>query len=89
MAAVHWTADGVSFAAHWRSENDATAPERVVVVDDRTTAKAAYRMARGGTGLLWRGDFHNARQLLRAMDRLHERAGSGRTRPGTGPRTGP
>lgn len=84
MAAVHWTADGVSFAAHWRSENDATAPERVVVVDDRTTAKAAYRMARGGAGLLWRGDFHNARQLLRALDRLHERSRTGRTGPGTG-----
>ncbi|MEV0950930.1 class I SAM-dependent methyltransferase [Promicromonospora sp. NPDC050249] len=87
MAGVHWTAGGASFAARWRSENDAPAPERVVVVDDGTTAKAAYRMARGGDGLLWRGDFHNARQLLRAMDRLHERSRTGRTGPGTGPGT--
>jgi SAM-dependent methyltransferase len=87
MAAVHWTERGAAHAARWRSENDAPAPGRVVVVDDRTTAKAAYRLARGGAGLLWRGDFHNARQLLRAMDRLHGRSTSGRTggdtRPGT------
>lgn len=83
MAAVHWTEGGASHAARWRSENDAPAPERVAVVDDRTTAKAVYRMARGGAGLLWRGDFHNARQLLRAMDRLHERSRSGRTGGGT------
>ena len=74
MAVVRWAENGTSFAARWHSENDTLAPDRVVVVDDRTTAKAAYRMARGGAGLLWRGDFHNARQLLRALDRLHERS---------------
>jgi methylase of polypeptide subunit release factors len=70
MAMVHWTEDGNARSAHWHSESDAPAPARVVVVDDRTTAKSAYRMARNGMGLLWRGDFHNARQLLRAVDRL-------------------
>jgi methylase of polypeptide subunit release factors len=40
-----------------------------VVADDRTQAAVAYRLACEGTALLWRGDFHNARQLLRAMDR--------------------
>ncbi|MFC8800367.1 methyltransferase [Promicromonospora sp. NPDC057138] len=74
MAVVRWAENGTPFSARWHSENDTPAPARVVVVDDRTTAKAAYRMARGGTGLLWRGDFHNARQLLRAMDRLHTRS---------------
>ncbi|MFE3442177.1 methyltransferase [Nocardia sp. NPDC059180] len=77
MSVVHWTENGTSHSAHWRSENEAPAPARVVVVDDRTTAKAALRMARDGTGLLWRGDFHNARQLLRAMDRLQQRSRSG------------
>jgi methylase of polypeptide subunit release factors len=32
-------------------------------------AAVAYRLACEGTALLWRGDFQNARQLLRAMDR--------------------
>ncbi|MDR7382229.1 class I SAM-dependent methyltransferase [Promicromonospora iranensis] len=83
MAAVRWAERGAPFSARWHSENDTPAPSRVVVVDDGTTAKAAYRLARGGTGLLWRGDFHNARQLLRAMDRLHERSRSARTRGST------
>lgn len=83
MAAVHWSEGAAPHTARWRSENNAPAPARVVVVDDHTTAKAAYRMARGGAGLLWRGDFHNARQLHRAMDRLHERSRSGRTGGGT------
>ncbi|WP_275007116.1 class I SAM-dependent methyltransferase [Promicromonospora iranensis] len=83
MAAVRWAERGAPFSARWHSENNTPAPARVVVVDDGTTARAAYRMARGGTGLLWRGDFHNARQLLRAMDRLHERSRAGRTRGST------
>ena len=33
------------------------------------TADAAYRLACAGTGLLWRGDFHNARQMLQALAR--------------------
>ena len=36
-------------------------------------ADAAYRLACEGTALLWRGDFHNARQLLQAMGRRIDR----------------
>jgi methylase of polypeptide subunit release factors len=48
-------------------------PGRVVVVDDTLTADAAYRLAKSGTGMLWTGDFHNARQLLTAMARRVDR----------------
>ena len=48
-------------------------PQRVEIVDDSTTADAAYRMACAGTAMLWRGDFHNARQLLQAMARRAEK----------------
>jgi SAM-dependent methyltransferase len=41
----------------------------VVLADDTLTADAAYRLACEGTALLWRGDFHNARQLLQALAR--------------------
>jgi precorrin-6B methylase 2 len=41
----------------------------VVLADDTTTADTAYRLACEGTALLWRGDFHNARQLLQALAR--------------------
>ena len=84
MPVVRWSENGIPVSARWHSENGTLAPNSVVVVDDRTTAKAAYRMARSGSGLLWQGDFHNARQLLRAMDRRHGRSRSAppRTRDG-------
>ena len=34
-------------------------------------ADTAYRLACEGTALLWRGDYHNARQLLQAMAYSH------------------
>ena len=74
MSAVRWAENGTSVSARWHSENETPAPARVVVVDDRTTAKAARRLAKDGMGLLWRGDYHNARQLMRAVDRLHQRS---------------
>ena len=40
-----------------------------MLADDTITADAAYRLACEGTALLWRGDFHNATQLLQAMAR--------------------
>ncbi|MGW4329208.1 methyltransferase [Nocardia sp. NPDC004573] len=73
MFTVSWTEDDTCPTARWHSENGALPPDSIVVVDDRTTADAACRIARAGTGLLWRGDFHNARQLLRAMGRRVER----------------
>jgi SAM-dependent methyltransferase len=42
-------------------------PGRVVTIDDRTTADEAYGLACQGTGLLWQGDFQNARQMLNAL----------------------
>jgi methylase of polypeptide subunit release factors len=49
-----------------------------VIADDRMRAATAHRLARGGTSLLWRGDFQGARRLLRAMDR---RIGAGPASP--------
>ncbi len=54
--------------AAWRSES-APAPARVVPADDRITAQAALRHVCSGAGLVWAGDWHNARQLLAAMGR--------------------
>jgi methylase of polypeptide subunit release factors len=64
---------GVTHEVRWRSEAGAPPPRRVAIVDDTTTADAAYRLACEGTALLWRGDFQNARQLLQAMNRRAER----------------
>ena len=57
----------------WRAESGAAAPRRVVAADDTMSADSAYRLACEGTGLLWQGDFHNARQLLQALARRTER----------------
>ena len=64
---VHWTEDGEARSARWLSESGAPPAARVVIVDDHITAEAAYGFACQGTALLWRGDFHNARQILRAL----------------------
>ena len=64
---VHWTEDGEARSARWRSERGAPPPKKVVIVDDTTTADEAFGLAGQGTGLLWRGDFQNARQLLTAV----------------------
>jgi methylase of polypeptide subunit release factors len=72
-AEITWSADGIEHSALWHSEGGWPVPRRVVVVDDTLTADAAYRMAKSGTGMLWAGDFHNARQLLKAMARRVDR----------------
>ncbi|NUT43958.1 MAG: methyltransferase, partial [Thermoactinospora sp.] len=73
MSEIRWTEDGEARSARWRSDNGSPPPARVVIADDRLTADTAYRLARQGTALLWRGDFHGARQLLRALARRTER----------------
>lgn len=70
---VHWTEADQPRSARWHSENGSPPPRRVVIADDRTRANDAYKLACEGTALLWRGDFHNARQLLTAMARRIDR----------------
>jgi SAM-dependent methyltransferase len=53
----------------WRSPAGHPAPAQIQSVDDRLGADEALRLADAGTGLLWQGDFHNARLLLQAMNR--------------------
>ena len=67
--ALFWTENKQAKNALWRSERGATPPKRVVLADDTMSADSAYRMACEGTGLLWRGDFQNARLLLQALAR--------------------
>ena len=56
-------------SALWRSERGAPPPKRVVLADDTLSADSAYRLVCEGTGLLWRGDFQNARQMVQALAR--------------------
>ncbi|HEX7897689.1 MAG TPA: class I SAM-dependent methyltransferase [Planctomycetota bacterium] len=79
MTDVRWTEGGEARSARWRSESGAAPPARVVVAGDRLTADAACRMAREERGILWRGDFQNARKLLQAMARRVDRVAPART----------
>ena len=64
---LQWTEDGETRTARWLSESGAPPARGVVVIDDRASADDAYGLACQGTGLLWSGDFQNARQMLRAL----------------------
>jgi len=77
---IDWTEHGQPAQARWRSEAGLPPPRRVVVADDTLRADEAWRLACGGTALLWRGDYQNARQLLQAMGRRADRS-SGRGKP--------
>ncbi|NYT43241.1 class I SAM-dependent methyltransferase [Alcaligenaceae bacterium] len=66
---LEWTEDGVSRQANWPTELLGAAPKRLVVGDDTLSADAAYRLATQGSAIVWRGDFHNARQLLQGLAR--------------------
>lgn len=79
---IRWTETGEERAARWRSERGAAPPARVRVVDDTLNADEAYSLATQGVGLLWRGDFHNARQMLTALAHRVDRA---RRRPAKPP----
>jgi len=70
---VSWLEEGAPRSARWHAEGGAPPPARVALADDRMTADEAFRLAAGGTALLWRGDFQNARQLLQAMARRIDR----------------
>lgn len=80
MDVIHWVESGTEREAEWHSESGSPAPKRVVVADDALTADTAMRMVRKGTAVLWRGDYHNARQLLKAMDRRIQKRLAGRGR---------
>lgn len=66
---IHWIEQDQPQSAVWRSENGWAPPKRCVVADDTMTADTAYRFASEGVGLIWKGDFQNARQLLQALGR--------------------
>lgn len=78
---LSWTENDTEHTALWRS--DQVLPARVVLADDTLSADSAYRLACEGTGLLWRGDFQNARQLLQALARRIDKSVQARAKKST------
>jgi SAM-dependent methyltransferase len=74
---ITWRAEGAERTGAWLSPTS-VAPRRLGTADDRTRADPAVARARAGEGLVYSGDFRNARQLLAAMGRrLRGRAPAG------------
>jgi methylase of polypeptide subunit release factors len=65
---ITWEEGGAPQRARWRSESQSM-PATLLPVDDTFPANAAFKLVNEGTGLLWRGDFQNGRQLLQALAR--------------------
>ncbi|MEY5028982.1 MAG: hypothetical protein RLZ63_1297 [Pseudomonadota bacterium] len=77
---IHWLDDDHARSALWQADNGARMPSRVQTVREMD-ADTAYKLASAGTGLLWRGDFQHARQLLQAMSARMEAAAARKKTP--------
>lgn len=67
--ALQWQEHQQTQQRLWLQHSNQAVPKRVQIVDDSLNADTAYRLACEGTGLLWRGDFQNAKNLLQAIAR--------------------
>ena len=63
---LNWLENGQPRSALWQADNGVRLPSRVQTVA-QLDADSAYRLASAGTGLLWRGDYPAARELLQGM----------------------
>ncbi len=72
---IRWREDGNDREALWRTHNAAPPPPRVMVTDGKLTADEAYGLACQGTAFLWRADFQQARQMLKALTKRADRPG--------------
>jgi methylase of polypeptide subunit release factors len=70
---ITWSEQDISHSALWRSERGVNPPKRVQIADDTMSADSAYKLATEGVGLLWRGDFQNAKHLIQALERRLEK----------------
>lgn len=69
MPFLNWQSGDVALSSLWQSQAGWSPPKKIVEVDDTITGDSAYRLASEGQGLIWRGDFQNAKQLLQALKR--------------------
>lgn len=70
---VSWQDKSENRTGVWQSEAGRSAPKKIELIDDTMTADAAFWRACAGTGMLFEGDFQNAKQLLDAVARRADR----------------
>lgn len=68
-----WLESGAQHSALWQTDNGARLPSRVQLVN-ALEADEAHKLASAGTGLLWRGDFQQAKQVLQGMSQRMDAA---------------
>jgi methylase of polypeptide subunit release factors len=73
FSVIAWLEGGETKSARWRSEAGLPPHGEVVVVDDRLSVDAAWKLASEGSSLLWQGDWQNARHLLQGLSRRADR----------------
>lgn len=66
---ITWSEGAQSHTAVWYSESNQPQPKWIEVIGDQTKANDAYRLASEGCGMIYRGDYQNAKQLLQALSR--------------------
>jgi methylase of polypeptide subunit release factors len=66
---IRWSHAGETYQADWLSNIQPNPPKWFEVIGDQTNADTAYRLASEGCGMIYQGDFQNARQLLQALAR--------------------
>lgn len=66
---LEWQEHELQQERPWLHHSHQAVPKHVHIADDSLSADTAYRLACEGTGLLWRGDFQNAKNLLQAIAR--------------------
>ncbi len=69
LKVITWQEKNKTMEAVWQSEAGNPPPKNVVIADDTTSARDAYKLICEGTAFLYKGDFQNAKQMLQAITR--------------------
>jgi SAM-dependent methyltransferase len=69
-----WLENQTHHHTRWQSASGSALPKKVFVADDTLSASVAYKLVCEGTALLWRGDFHQGRQMVQSLARRIDKA---------------
>jgi methylase of polypeptide subunit release factors len=71
---IHWIEHGQNVQAIWGGDSRHPAPSHIQTIS-QISAEQALHLMRQNTALLWRGDYHQGKQLLAAIKkRVHSKA---------------
>ena len=69
MRPLTYEFEGQFVTKNWISENHFSPPKKVLQVDDSFSADRYVTLSSQGVSFVWVGDYHNAKQLLQAVQR--------------------